>query len=122
MKRSVWIQYSDTEWEKVAGNGYMYMKRMRHDGFLDLFRTAAREVLGSEPDTGQYFTGLLEDRAMRLDGRFVSKSLETLSIRRARIVPHKATQNHARSGDASAEGASPTLGHHACTPRCSLSL
>jgi len=35
------LQYNDREWEKYAGNRYMYMNRARHDEFMELFANAA---------------------------------------------------------------------------------
>ena len=32
------LRYSDDEWQRYAGNRYMYMNRLRHDDVLALFR------------------------------------------------------------------------------------
>ncbi len=41
------LQYSDDEWARYAGNRYMYMNRLRHDDFLALFESAGQKILTS---------------------------------------------------------------------------
>ncbi len=38
------------EWDKIAGNRYMYMNRLRHDDFINLFQDLNCKILINEPD------------------------------------------------------------------------
>ena len=74
------LQYSDEEWDKYAGNRYMYMNRLRHDDFLDLYKSVGHQIVDAELDISPRSQKLLESQAIELDRRFSSKSKEILSI------------------------------------------
>jgi SAM-dependent methyltransferase len=80
------LQYSDAEWRRYAGNRYMYMNRLRHDDFMRLFQFAGHDVLEAETDSDPRSRELLQTRALPLDGRFSGKATEILSITGAWIV------------------------------------
>jgi SAM-dependent methyltransferase len=84
------LQYSDSEWERYAGNRYMYMNRLRHDDFLNLFESAGHRVLLDLPDMDERALALLRSGTLRLDDRFANKSEHTLATAAAWIVsrPH----------------------------------
>ena len=44
------LQYTDAEWARYAGNRYMYMNRLRHDDFLALFESAGHRILAATRD------------------------------------------------------------------------
>jgi len=69
------LQFSEKEWMRYAGNRYMYHNRLRVDDYVDLFEAAGLQVLciGSSTDA----------RALKelgsgfvLDRRFAAKSAE----------------------------------------------
>ena len=74
------LQYSDTAWRLYAGNRYMYMNRLRHDDFVNLFSSESQRLLDTEPNIDRRSVQLLNSGRLRLDERFGSKSRETLSI------------------------------------------
>jgi mannosyltransferase OCH1-like enzyme/SAM-dependent methyltransferase len=74
------LQYSDNEWEKYAGNRYMYMNRARHDEFIELFKSAGHDFIEIEPNINNIAFDMLENNKISLDEKFKAKSNEILSI------------------------------------------
>jgi hypothetical protein len=92
------LQYSDDEWERYAGNRYMYMNRLRHDDVLSLFESAGHRIVATMPIVDERCRRVLEEnagegaddeRGLVLDERFGAKSREILSIRGSWIVSEK---------------------------------
>jgi SAM-dependent methyltransferase len=80
------LQYSDAEWKRYAGNRYMYMNRLRHDDFLELFQAVGHQLLEAQPDVDRRSQELLANGVIRLDERFRSKPREVLAIRAAWLI------------------------------------
>lgn len=80
------LQYSEEQWEKFAGNRYMYMNRLRHDDFLNLYASVGHKILYAQPETDPQLYELLSDEDFQLNKRFSSKSKDVLSITGAWIV------------------------------------
>ena len=74
------LQYSDLEWNRYAGNRYMYMNRMRHDDFLNLFQSMNLKVLLNEPCVDQRSYELIQSGYFPLSEIFQNKSTDVLSI------------------------------------------
>jgi hypothetical protein len=91
------LQYSDEEWERFAGNRYMYMNRLRHDDVLSLFESAGHRIVSTMPLVDERSRRVLEKRAehpedaLVLDRRFGAKTHDILSIRGSWIVSEKGT-------------------------------
>jgi hypothetical protein len=83
------LQYSDDEWMRYAGNRYMYMNRLRHDDFVSLFQSARHRILNTQPDIDRRSQELLRSRTLQLNERFKTKSEEILSISASWIVSKK---------------------------------
>ncbi|OOG50989.1 hypothetical protein B0E50_02065 [Rhodanobacter sp. C01] len=83
------LQYSDTEWDKYAGNRYMYMNRLRHDDFVKLFEAAGQHILATEPTAHPPSRELLGSHRLKIDERFGMKSQEVLATTDAWIVSKK---------------------------------
>jgi Methyltransferase domain. len=83
------LQYSDTEWGKYAGNRYMYMNRLRHDDFVKLFESAGQHILATEPTVHLPSRELLGNHRLKSDERFRMKSQEVLATTDAWIVSKK---------------------------------
>jgi ubiquinone/menaquinone biosynthesis C-methylase UbiE len=75
------LQYSDKEWAKIAGNRHAYVNRLRHDDFISLFESAGHEFLQVETQKKdqQRIKELLEQGNIRLSERFTLKTNEILS-------------------------------------------
>jgi hypothetical protein len=80
------LQYSDEAWARYAGNRYMYMNRLRHDDYLQMFAEAGHDLLDIEFDLEDRSMDLLNSGDFRLDSRFAGKSREVLAMSGAWIV------------------------------------
>jgi SAM-dependent methyltransferase len=65
------LQFSDNSWDKIAGNRYMYMNRLRHDDFINLFQNLNCKILMDEPDIDKSL--IVQKLNFELDPRFGSK-------------------------------------------------
>jgi hypothetical protein len=74
------LQYSDTEWDRLAGNRYMYMNRLRHDDFLAMFAAISHHIISNHPDRDERCLDLLKSKSFQLNERFHAKSEDILSI------------------------------------------
>jgi len=83
------LQYSDDEWMRYAGNRYMYMNRLRHDDFMNLFQSIGHRVLQAQPEIDPRSQELLRSGTLRLNERFRTKSGEILSISASWVVSKK---------------------------------
>ena len=83
------LQYSDTEWDKYADNRYMYMNRLRHDDFVNLFQSAGQHILATEPTVHPPALDLLRGHHLKMDPRFGMKSEEVLATTDSWIVSKK---------------------------------
>lgn len=89
ISRINFLQYSESKWKHYAGNRFMYMNRLRHDDFLDLFRSSGHRILSIDTEVNREVLALLRGRRFRLDDRFKDKSVDVLSITGSWIVSEK---------------------------------
>lgn len=80
------LQYSDKEWGRFAGNRYMYMNRMRHDEFLELFNSVGHTIVDTKPDVDPEVQVLLDGGEFQLNERFQRRPVEVLEVKSAWIV------------------------------------
>lgn len=78
------LQFSDKEWQKVAGNRYMYMNRLRHDDLLRIFSGSQAEILLEENTWDESLLKVLE--SIDLDEVYAHKSKEVLKTTSSWIV------------------------------------
>lgn len=83
------LQFSEKEWERYAGNRYMYMNRMRHDDYIRLFQSSGHKILAELPDGDSSARELLRNGSFQLSERFKGKSPDLLSISGSWIVSQK---------------------------------
>ena len=83
------LQYSDEQWDKYAGNRYMYMNRLRHDDYLNLYASCGHELKSTSVDKNSASLELLKKGQLKLDKRFENKSHENLSIISSWITSEK---------------------------------
>lgn len=79
------LRYSDAQWKWYAGNRYMYMNRLRHDDFIELFHRASHRILAAETHVDPRAKALLES-GFEVHRRFGGKSLQILSVASSWIV------------------------------------
>ena len=84
------LQYSDKEWGSFVGNKYMYMNRLRHDDFINLFNSSRQHIIETEPDKDKRVYDLLNNEIFQLNERFNSKSKDVLSITGSWIISQRA--------------------------------
>lgn len=84
------LQYSDEEWSRIAENRYMYMNRLRHDDYLEMFREAGHRLLEVAPVVDSRAEELLASGTFRIDERFASKPREILAIKNSWFVSEMA--------------------------------
>lgn len=83
------LQYSDAEWDKFAGNKYMYMNRLRHDDFLNLFQSVDQNIVLNSPEIDERSLDILRSGAFPIVEKFNTKSENILSIRGGWIASQK---------------------------------
>jgi SAM-dependent methyltransferase len=83
------LQFSDDDWDKIAGNRYMYMNRLRHDDFVSLFLALGNLVLLDEVNQDSDVVKLLEFNKTKLHSRFSQKTKEVLAISSSWIIACK---------------------------------
>lgn len=83
------LQYDDDAWARYSNNRYMYMNRLRHDDFLQLFDKAEQKIVNVEPCIDPRSEKILSIQSLHLDDRFSSKSREILAITGSWVVAKK---------------------------------
>ena len=73
------LQYSDQEWQKIAGNRYMYMNRLRVDDFVAVYRRSGQEILSIESYEDSNAMRLLQNNELPVDKRFADKPIAVLA-------------------------------------------
>ena len=94
ISRVNFLQYSDSEWARYAGNRYMYMNRLRHDDVLELYESTGHRILSATAPVDERSRWLLESGRLRVHERFSRKPLEVLSIWGSWIVSQRAGNSH----------------------------
>lgn len=80
------LQFDDEEWDRYADNRYMYMNRLRHDDYLELFEAAGHRVLQADPDLNQRSLLALNSGEVQVSPRFKGKPPEILAMAGAWMV------------------------------------
>jgi SAM-dependent methyltransferase len=80
------LQFNDQVWEKIAGNRYMYMNRLRLDDISALFEVSGQKILSIDSEIDLRSQGLLVSKSIWLDERFKEKSLDVLSTTASWII------------------------------------
>jgi len=83
------LQFDDAEWEKYAGNRFMYVNRLRQDDYLEIIRAAHQNVLLCEAGVDDRAHELLEKNGLKLAERFARKPKDILEITSSWILSEK---------------------------------
>lgn len=83
------LQFSDDEWDKIAGNRYMYMNRLRHDDFVDLFQDLNHHILINEPTKNNNLLSVTEGNNFVLSEKFKHKSSDVIATTSAWFILDK---------------------------------
>jgi len=83
------LRYNDREWDKYAGNRYMYMNRARHDDFVKLFRSVGHEFIETTPCKSKEAEEILKRGEIAVDEKFKERGNDILSITGACFITKK---------------------------------
>lgn len=83
------LKYSDTYWEKIINNKFLYMNRLRHDDFLNFFDSMNHTLIDVQTKSDPTIIDLVNDEKIKINRKFLKKSEKTLSIREAWILSKK---------------------------------
>lgn len=83
------LKYSDKQWARFSDNRYMYMNRLRHDDFINLFESIGQIIIATQLEKNQQVYELLSDGSFQLNDRFSSKPKDVLAITGGWIVSKK---------------------------------
>jgi ubiquinone/menaquinone biosynthesis C-methylase UbiE len=72
------LQFSDSEWDKLAGNKFMYMNRLRHDDFQELFFECNTAIILEEVFHDQTLNSVLE--TISIHDKYKSKEKDILLV------------------------------------------
>jgi SAM-dependent methyltransferase len=89
------LQYSDVQWARYAGNRYMYMNRLRHDDLLTLFRLSGVQVLSTTLFKDEQVLQILREGRLRLDERFEGKTWDVLAVVGGWVIAQTQSPNRA---------------------------
>ena len=79
------LQFSEDEWRRLAGNRFMYHNRMRAHEYVQLFEKAGFEILLNKQVTDDRALSALQN-GFRLDPRFQKINVEQLAVRNITLV------------------------------------
>jgi len=80
------LQFSDDDWGNIAGNKYMYMNRLRHDDFINLFQDLNHHILINEPTKNDSLLSVVESSSFILNEKFKYKSRDVLATTSAWFI------------------------------------
>lgn len=80
------LRFTDAEWDRLAGNRFMYMNRLRASDYLLLFEECGLEVLDVNSIVDEESRRLLESGGLHLDEQFRGKSVSDLATTELLVV------------------------------------
>jgi SAM-dependent methyltransferase len=79
------LQFDERQWNRYAGNRYMYHNRLRMDDHVQLFQQAGLNIVSLDTNIDQRSLAAI-DRGFPLDPRFSTKPPEVNATRSVRII------------------------------------
>ena len=70
ISRINFLRFTDTEWERLAGNRFMYMNRLRASDYLSLFTGSGLEILEVQSVVDEECRALVESDKLPLAAKF----------------------------------------------------
>lgn len=80
------LRFSDGDWNRWAGNRYMYLNRLRHDDYLRMMRQSGRRIVDMQCTEDPRALALIASGELKVHERFQALSPQRLAIRDAWIV------------------------------------
>ena len=88
------LQFDAKSWDRITGNRYMYMNRLRDDDYLRLFESAGLATVLHEPDLDPRSLELIESGRIRPDRAFAGKTYPTIATVAAWIAARPAAKHN----------------------------
>lgn len=83
------LQYREGRWDKIAGNRYMYMNRIRVDDMVELFKDAGHEILTDDRDVDATIARAVAAGEVPLDDAFQSKDPAVIATTASWVASRK---------------------------------
>ena len=80
------LRFSDAEWQRLAGNRFMYTSRLRPSGYHQVFAEAGLRVLDEKRIVDEPSLALLKSGALPVDRKFAHLPPEELAARHLRVL------------------------------------
>ena len=96
------LRYGEREWERLAGNRYMYMNRLQVDDFQRIFAESGHEVLALVANPDRDVLRLLQENPPPLDPHFARKPIATLATMNSLFVSRPRQKQAAAVGERAA--------------------
>ncbi len=90
ISRVNFLRFNEAAWERLAGNRFMYMNRLRAGDYLSRFAEAGLEVLDVNSVVDEESRVLIESGGLPLDERFTGKTVEDLATTELLVVARPA--------------------------------
>ena len=84
------LQFDAAEWDRIAGNRYMYMNRLRVDDFVNMFQNVGHTILLVDSDVDPAVRDLLRKGLITLDPEFAKRSEDVLATTGSWFVTSRA--------------------------------
>ena len=86
ISRVNFLRFSETGWDRLAGNRFMYMNRLRASDYLSIFADSGLTLLDIHRTVDEESLALIESGGLPLDGRFQDKTAEDLATTELLVV------------------------------------
>lgn len=93
ISRVNFLRFSEAEWERLAGNRFMYMNRLRAGDYLAIFAAAGLELVDLSREVDDEALRLIESGGLPLDGRFAGRPAEDLATMGLLLVARPVPDN-----------------------------
>jgi hypothetical protein len=80
------LKYTDSEWDRLAGNRFSYVNRLRAPEYRDLFEQSGFHILKEETQVDSRALDLLKDGSLKPAPRFEGFSHEEAAIKDSWLV------------------------------------
>lgn len=83
------LQFSDEQWKRIAGNKFAYTNRFRIDDVLSLIKTSGQRILAMHCTNDDSVLDLIKNGKLSLHPKFKNKSAEELSTMDSWLISEK---------------------------------
>ena len=84
------LRFSEAEWERLAGNRFMFMNRLRASDYRSIFAAAGLDIIDLDSVVDDEALRLIESGGLPLDGRFEGRTSNDLATTEILVVARPA--------------------------------